>query len=181
GTRRLHFRAFNSCNFIRVFFPSALALLSQPPQQRKTGCPWIMTLTGVPMTPSRFVSLTAQNFWASANRRSSGLSPARDFWISASASDRAGAGGAAGALDSVLRGWRAGAKRLADRKLSTWASVASGRARASFSQPLQHRNTGLPLRSTLTGVPISPRRLSGKIGQNSWASTRLRSAGRSLA
>src|SRR6516162_8286033 len=64
---------------------------------------------------------------------------------------------------------------------STVASVCSGRARASFTQPLQHRKTGRPFTMTFTGTPIEPRLLSGRTGQYCWDSASRRSSGLSLA
>src|SRR5262249_406499 len=54
---------------------------------------------------------------------------------------------------------------------STLASVLSGSARASFSQPLQQRKTGWSLIINLIGAPAQPSLSSGITAHHSCAST----------
>src|SRR5205823_4515334 len=75
---------FSSSSLARVFSGWARALSSQPSQQRNTGRPWIVTLKGLPIWPSRFFGRTGQKRWASARARSSGPSSSRAALILAS-------------------------------------------------------------------------------------------------
>src|SRR5205823_3187674 len=81
--RRLTGAHFPASAFARAFCFSTVASVRaefsfasswQPAQQRNTGLPSSTSLTGLPIRPSRLSRSTTQYFWASARRRSSGLS-----------------------------------------------------------------------------------------------------------
>src|SRR5438270_6329917 len=76
--------AFSSLTLASVLSGSASAFFWQLLQQRNTGRSFTRILTGVPIEPSRLSFWTAQNFWARANCRSSGVSLSRAASISAS-------------------------------------------------------------------------------------------------
>src|SRR5262249_16834508 len=73
--------ALSSLSLTRVPSEFAWAFSTQSLQQRNTGCPLSITLTGVPIAPSWFAGWIGQNCCCSASFRSSGGSSARESLI----------------------------------------------------------------------------------------------------
>src|SRR5262249_26243119 len=69
--------AFDRATRSSVRLELASASFAHASQQRKTGCPSIMTLKGVPIDPRRLSVRTGQNRCDSARRRSPDTSPAK--------------------------------------------------------------------------------------------------------